>query len=104
MTNYNNKRKYKKQKAKERARKAKQARRSKAIKAENRDKKAIELIQWKNRSRIAPYKKPKEEDNKRISNSFTSKVKGSGGLPKRSIASSAIFLISSKTIIEFKRR
>lgn len=63
MTNYNNKRKYKKQKAKEKARKAKQARRSKAIKAENRDKKAIEFIQWKNRSRISPYKKPKEEED-----------------------------------------
>ena len=61
MSNYTNKRKYRKKKAKEEARKKKQARRSKAMKSENRQKKTIEKIQWKNRSRIAPVRN-KEED------------------------------------------
>jgi|TARA_B100000530_G_C15709894_1_gene389510 hypothetical protein len=60
MSNYQNKKKYKKKKAKEEARKKKQARRSLAVKAENRQKKLIEKIQWKNRSRITPTKKPQE--------------------------------------------
>ena len=57
MSNYNNKKKHKKKFAKEKARKAKQARRSRVIKAENRQKKTIELIQWKNRSRLRPIRK-----------------------------------------------
>ena len=44
MSNYQNKKKYKKQKAKERARKAKQAKRSIATKAENRLEKEIEKL------------------------------------------------------------
>jgi len=60
MSNYNNKKKNRKKIAKEKARKAKQARRSVSIKAENRQKKTIELIQWKNRSRLRPIRK---EDN-----------------------------------------
>ena len=57
MSNYQNKKKYRKKKAKEEARKKKQARRSRAIKAENREKKAIEKIQWQNRSRVTPLRK-----------------------------------------------
>tara|TARA_R100001129_G_scaffold967_1_gene853 strand:- start:403 stop:873 length:471 start_codon:yes stop_codon:yes gene_type:complete len=56
VSDYSDKKKYKKKKSKENARKAKQARRSKAVKNENREKKAIELIQWKNRSRIRPVR------------------------------------------------
>ena len=63
MSNYQNKKKYKKQKAKERARKAKQAKRSIATKAENRLEKEIEKIKWQNRSRMTPLRKvPKEEE------------------------------------------
>jgi len=65
MSNYQNKKKYKKQKAKERARKAKQAKRSIATKAENRLEKEIEKIKWQNRSRITPLGKAfkEEEEN-----------------------------------------
>ena len=61
MSDYNNKKKYKKQKAKDRARKAKQARRSRAVKEENRVKKAIEKIKWQSRTRIKPLRKVKDE-------------------------------------------
>ena len=57
MSDYNNKRKYKKKRAKELIRKNRQARRSEATKAENREKKVIEKIQWQNRSRLSPIKK-----------------------------------------------
>ena len=57
MSDYSNKRKYKKKRAKELARKKKQARRSKATKTENREKKVIEKIQWQNRSRLSPIRK-----------------------------------------------
>jgi len=62
MSNYQNKKKYKKQKAKERAKKVKARRKSDAIKAENRAEKAIEKIQWQNRSRITPLRKVVEEE------------------------------------------
>tara|TARA_B100000519_G_scaffold182330_1_gene175225 strand:+ start:85 stop:270 length:186 start_codon:yes stop_codon:yes gene_type:complete len=61
MSDYSNKRKYKKKKAKEQARKKKQARRSIAIKSENRQKKAIEKIKWQNRSRITPTRSQDSE-------------------------------------------
>tara|TARA_Y100000034_G_C6560669_1_gene242615 strand:+ start:182 stop:385 length:204 start_codon:yes stop_codon:yes gene_type:complete len=61
MSDYNNKKKYKKKKAKERARKAKQAKRSIATKAENRLEKQIEKIKWENRSRLTPLRKVSEE-------------------------------------------
>ena len=51
MSNYTNKRKYRKKKAKEEARKKKQARRSKAIKSENRQKK-IQNEVWTKADRI----------------------------------------------------
>ena len=60
MTNYTNKKKYRKKKAKEEARKKKQATRSRALKAENREKKAIEKIQWQNRARVTPIKKQED--------------------------------------------
>mgnify|MGYP003628067133 FL=1 len=63
MSNYNNKKKNNKKFAKEKARKAKQARRSRFIKEEHRLEKTIESIKWKNRSRIKPYRKPKEEED-----------------------------------------
>ena len=62
MSNYQNKKKYKKQKAKERAKKVKARITSDAIKAENRAEKAIEKIQWQNRSRITPLRKVVEEE------------------------------------------
>jgi len=62
MSNYQNKKKYKKQKAKERAKKAKARRKSDAIKAENRAEKAIEKIRWQNRSRMTPLRKVVDEE------------------------------------------
>jgi Skp family chaperone for outer membrane proteins len=61
MSDYNNKRRYKKKQAKELNRKKRQARRSKATKEENREKKVIEKIQWQNRSRIAPIRNDEED-------------------------------------------
>lgn len=62
MSQYQNKRKYKKQKAKERARKLKAKRRGIAIKAENREQKAIEKLKWLHREKIKPIKKEKEDE------------------------------------------
>ena len=62
MSNYQNKKKYKKQKAKDRARKAKAKKRGDAIKAENRGTKEIERIKWKNRVRYDPIRKVKDDD------------------------------------------
>ena len=61
MTDYSDKKRYRKKKAKELIRKKRQARRSKATKEENREKKVIEKIQWQNRSRIAPIRNDKED-------------------------------------------
>jgi|TARA_R110000744_G_scaffold274775_2_gene387813 hypothetical protein len=63
VSNYNNKKKNKKKLAKEKARKAKQAGRSRFIKEEHRLEKTIELIKWQNRSKLKPFRKPKEEDD-----------------------------------------
>jgi len=63
VTNYNNKKKHKKKLAKENKRKLRQSRRSKATKEENRLEKTIELIKWQNRSKLKPFRKPKEEDD-----------------------------------------
>jgi len=62
MSNYHNKKKYKKKKAKERARKAKARKRGDAEKAEHQEEKAIEKIQWQNRSRIRPLRKVVDEE------------------------------------------
>ena len=62
MSDYNNKKKYKRKKAKERARKAKQAKRSIATKTENRLEKEIEKIKWQNRSRTTPFRKALKEE------------------------------------------
>tara|TARA_R110002020_G_scaffold93177_6_gene224940 strand:+ start:284 stop:478 length:195 start_codon:yes stop_codon:yes gene_type:complete len=63
MTNYNNKKKHKKKLAKEKKRKLRQSRRSKATKEENRLEKTIDSIKWHNRSKLKPFRKPKEEDD-----------------------------------------
>ena len=60
MSDYSNKRKYKKKRAKELIRKKRQARRSEATKTKNQEKKVIEKIQWQNRSRITPIKKQED--------------------------------------------
>jgi len=62
MSNYQNKKRYKKQKARERAAKAKAKKRGDAIKAENRQEKVIEKIKWQNRSRITPLRKVVDEE------------------------------------------
>ena len=62
MSNYQNKKRYKKQKAKDRARKVKAKKRGDIIKAENRETKKIEKIKWKNRERFKPLRKVKDDD------------------------------------------
>tara|TARA_Y100000310_G_scaffold307894_1_gene350445 strand:- start:298 stop:486 length:189 start_codon:yes stop_codon:yes gene_type:complete len=62
MSNYQNKKKYKKQKARERAAKARAKERGDATKAENRQEKVIEKIRWQNRSRITPLRKVVDEE------------------------------------------
>ena len=62
MSNYQNKKKYKKQKARERAAKARAKERGDATKAENRQEKVIEKIRWQNRSRITPLRKVMDEE------------------------------------------
>ena len=62
MSNYQNKKKYKKQKARERAGKARAKKRGDAVKAENRQEKVIEKIRWQNRSRLTPLRKVVDEE------------------------------------------
>ena len=62
MSNYQNKKKYKKQKARDRAAKARAKKRGDAERAKNRDEKVIEKIKWKNRSRITPLRKVVDEE------------------------------------------
>ena len=62
MSDYHNKKKYKKKKARERAGKAIAKKRGDAEKAKHREEKAIEKIKWQNRSRITPLKKVVEEE------------------------------------------
>tara|TARA_R110000823_G_scaffold106242_1_gene224757 strand:+ start:287 stop:469 length:183 start_codon:yes stop_codon:yes gene_type:complete len=54
---YSNKKRYKKDKAKQRARKEKAIRRGCAIKADNRDQKAIEKLKWIHREKLKPVRK-----------------------------------------------
>jgi len=61
MSNYHNKKKYKKKKAREKTGKARAKRRGDAEKAKHREEKAIEKIRWQNRSRITPLKKVVDE-------------------------------------------
>tara|TARA_R110002051_G_scaffold195008_1_gene263257 strand:- start:144 stop:332 length:189 start_codon:yes stop_codon:yes gene_type:complete len=62
MSNYQNKKKYKKQKARDKAAKARAKKRGDAEKEKNRDEKIIERIKWKNRSRITPLRKVVDEE------------------------------------------
>jgi len=62
MSDYSNKRKYKKKKARERAGKARAKKRGDAEKAKHREEKAIDKIKWQNRSRITPLRKAVEEE------------------------------------------
>ena len=62
MSDYQNKKKYKRKKAKERAKRVKAKRKSDSVKAENRAEKEIEKIRWQNRSRITPFRKVVEEE------------------------------------------
>jgi len=62
MSDYSNKRKYKKKKARERAGKARAKKRGDAEKAKHREEKAIDKIRWQNRSRITPLRKAVEEE------------------------------------------
>ena len=62
MRDYNNKKKYKKKKARERAGKAIAKKRGDAEKTKHREEKAIEKIKWQNRSRITPLRKVMEEE------------------------------------------
>tara|TARA_Y100000310_G_C20213762_1_gene592569 strand:- start:318 stop:506 length:189 start_codon:yes stop_codon:yes gene_type:complete len=62
MSDYSNKRKYKKKKARERVGKARAKKRGDIEKAKNREKKVIDKIRWQNRSRITPLRKAVEEE------------------------------------------
>ncbi len=62
MSNYQNKKKYKKQKARERAAKTRAKQRGDAIKAENRHEKVIDKIRWQNRPRMTPLRKVVDEE------------------------------------------
>ena len=62
MSDYKNKKKYKKKKTRERVGKARAKRRGDAERAKNREEKAIEKIKWKNRSRITPLRKVADEE------------------------------------------
>ena len=62
MSDYQNKKKYKRKKAKERAKKVKAKRKSDSVKAENRHEKVIDKIRWQNRSRMTPLRKVVDEE------------------------------------------
>ena len=62
MSSYQNKKKYRKLKAKQKARDKKVARRREALREESKVKKQIERIQWDARDKTNTYRKPKEED------------------------------------------
>ena len=62
MSSYQNKKKYRKLKAKQKARDKKVVRRREALREEAKVKKQIERMQWDARDKTAPYRKPKEED------------------------------------------
>lgn len=60
MSNYNNKKKYKKRIANEKKRQRRQLRRSKAIKASRKSDEEIERLKWQYREKLTPVRKPKE--------------------------------------------
>ena len=62
MSDYHNKKKYKKKKARERAGKAIAKKRGDIEKTKNREEKAIEKIRWQNRSRIRPLRNVVNEE------------------------------------------
>jgi|TARA_R110000765_G_scaffold207583_1_gene312659 hypothetical protein len=62
MSDYNNKKKYRKQKARDRAAKARARKRGDAEKAKNREEKTIERIKWQVRPRISPIRKVVDEE------------------------------------------
>ena len=60
MSNYSDKKKYKKRIANENKRKRRQLRRSRAAKASRKSDEDIERIKWKYREKITPIRNPKE--------------------------------------------
>ena len=62
MSDYHNKRKFKKKKDRERAAKARAKKRGDAEKAKHRQEKVIEKIRWQNRSRMTPLRKVVDEE------------------------------------------
>ena len=62
MSDYQNKKKYKRKKAKERAKRVRAKKKSDSVKAENRHEKVIDKIRWQNRSRMTPFRKVVEEE------------------------------------------
>ena len=62
MSNYQNKKKYKKQKARDKAAKARARRRGDSEKAKNREEKVIKKIRWQARSRMTPLRKVVDEE------------------------------------------
>ena len=62
MSDYHNKRKFKKKKDRERAAKARAKKRGDAEKAKHRQEKVIEKIKWQNRSRMTPFRKELKEE------------------------------------------
>ena len=61
MSNYNNKLKSRKKSAKKKARTEKMKNRRAAIRKEAKEKRDIEKLQWKNRSRTAPIRNPQQD-------------------------------------------
>ena len=62
MSDYQNKKKYKRKKAKERAKRVRAKKKSDSVKAENRHEKVIDKIRWQNRSRMTPLRKVVDEE------------------------------------------
>ena len=62
MSDYQNKKKYKRKKAKERVKRVRAKRKSDSVKAENRHEKVIDKIRWQNRSRMTPLRKVVDEE------------------------------------------
>ena len=62
MSDYNNKLKCRKKAAKKKARTEKMKNRRAAIRKEAQEKREIEKLQWKNRSRTAPIRNPQSDE------------------------------------------
>tara|TARA_R100001377_G_scaffold85281_1_gene71228 strand:+ start:10513 stop:10704 length:192 start_codon:yes stop_codon:yes gene_type:complete len=60
MSNYKDKKKYKKRIASEKKRKRRQLRRSRAAKASRKSDEDIERLKWQYREKLTPVRKPKE--------------------------------------------